>query len=92
MHRLHDCTMAKRQLPGTGLIMTGQCVHFFQNSKDFDTPHTGEAECQFLYEVIKDLGLCNSLMAVKTDKESDMISGVGKLNAKIRDEVDDQDP
>ena len=48
----------------------------------FGTPHTGDAACQFIDEVIKDWGFEKSLMAIKTDYASDMINSVRKLNEK----------
>lgn len=56
--------------------------------KRFITPHTGDAVCHFIEEVIKDGGLENSLMSITTDNASDMIAAIRKLNNKIHNALD----
>lgn len=59
--------------------------------KRFTAPHTGDASCQFIYELIKAWGLEKSLMAITTENSSDMISAIRKLNNSIHTELEKTD-
>lgn len=59
--------------------------------KRFLTPHTGDAACEFMYDVINDWGIKRKLMCITTDNASDMISGVRKLNMKITADLGEVD-
>lgn len=49
----------------------------------FQTPHTGEAASTLLWEVMEDNGILSKVRSIKTDNESDIVSGARLLSEDI---------